>query len=277
MRATASTPSLRILSGLGPTGICRIKIRQIPGRATGFTLVELAVVMFILALLLSSLLVPLGTQVDQSNISATQKSLNDVKETLIGFGLANGRLPCPADPTIATGQPNAGVETTTCTGGAVNGVLPWATLGVNETDAWGRRYTYSVTASYADAIPANTFTPPVTCTPTPPPTQSSFALCSQGSIIVTDGSSNIATQIPAVVVSHGKDGYGAYTSLGTQLSTTGAGSDELKNSDADVTFTFVSRPYTDNPAATGGAFDDIVVWITPNILLNRMVAAGKLP
>ena len=231
--------------------------------------------MFILALMIAGFLAPLATQVDQRNISDTQKSLNDIKEALMGFALANGRLPCPADPTIATGAANAGVERAICTGANVNGVLPWTTLGVNETDAWGHRYTYRVTASFADAIAANTVTPPVSCAPTPLPTQSSFALCSQGDITITDGSSNIATQIPAVVVSNGKDGYGAYTNLGTQLSTTGAGTDELENTNANATF--VSRIYTDNPAAAGGAFDDIVVWITPNILLNRMVAAGKLP
>jgi type II secretory pathway pseudopilin PulG len=241
---------------------------KFPERAAGFTLVELALVIFILALLLSSLLVPLGTQVDQSNISATQKSLDDVKEALIGFALANGRLPCPADPTISTGQLNAGVERATCTGANVNGVLPWTTLGVNETDAWGRRYTYRVTAIFADAI-STTFG--ASCPAGTTAMQSSFALCSQGDITVTNG----ATQIPAVVVSHGKDGYGAYTTSGTQMPTTGAGPDELENTNANTTF--VSRPYTDNPAATGGAFDDIVVWITPNILLNRMVAAGKLP
>ncbi|HEY6280237.1 MAG TPA: prepilin-type cleavage/methylation domain-containing protein [Burkholderiales bacterium] len=248
---------------------------KFPERAIGFTLIELAIVLFILTLMLAGFLVPLATQVDQRNISDTQKNLNDIKEALIGFALANGRLPCPADPTIATGLANAGVERAICTGANVKGVLPWTTLGVNETDAWGRRYTYRVTPSFADAIPANTFTPPGGCAPTPPPTQSSFALCSQGDITVTDGSSNIATQIPAVIVSHGKNGYGAYTSLGTQLSTAGAGSDEITNANAGLTF--VSRTYTDNPAATGGAFDDIVVWITPNILLNRMVAAGKLP
>ncbi len=246
---------------------------KFPERATGFSLIELGIVLFILTLMLASFLAPLATQVDQRNISDTQKSLNDFKETLIGFALANGRLPCPADPTIATGLPNAGVERATCTGANVNGVLPWTTLGVSETDAWGRRYTYRVTASFADAIAANTVTPPVTCTDTP--TQSSFALCSQGDITITDGSSNIATNIPAVVVSHGKNGYGAYTSLGTQLSTAGAGPDELENTNANATF--VSRLYTDNPAAAGGAFDDIVVWVSPNFLFNRMVAAGKLP
>lgn len=240
-------------------------------RAAGFTLIELGVVLFILTLLLGSLLVPLATQVDRSNINATQKSLDEIKEALIGFALANGRLPCPADPTIATGLANAGMERATCTGANVNGVLPWTTLGVNEIDSWGRRYTYRVTAIFADAI-STTFG--ASCGTTTA-TQSSFALCSQGDITVTDGSSSIATFIPAIVVSHGKNGYGAYMSTGTQLSTTGAGTDELENTDADATF--VSRPYTDNPAAPGGAFDDIVTWISPNILFNRMVAAGKLP
>jgi type II secretory pathway pseudopilin PulG len=241
-------------------------------KSLGFTLIELAAVLFILTLLLGSLLVPIGTQVDQSNINTTQKNLDDVKEALIGFALANGRFPCPADPTIATGQLNAGVERATCTGANVNGVLPWTTLGVNETDAWGRRYTYRVTASFADAISANTVTPPVTCTALP--SQSSFALCSQGDITITDGSSNIATGVPVVVVSHGKDGYGSYTTLGTQLPTTCASPNELENTNADATF--ISHIYINNPAC-GGGFDDIVVWISPNILLNRMVAAGKLP
>ena len=239
--------------------------------ASGFTLIELAIVIFIVTLMLAGFLVPLATQVDQRNISDTQKSLNDIKEALIGFALANGRLPCPADPTISTGQLNAGVERATCTGANVNGVLPWTTLGVNETDSWGRRYTYRVTDFFADAIAVNTVGAGCTATPA----QSSFALCSQGDITVTDGSSNIATNIPAVVVSHGKDGYGAYTTSGTQLPIAGAGPDELENTNANATF--VSRPFTDNPAATGGAFDDIVVWTSPNILLNRMVTAGKLP
>jgi hypothetical protein len=29
-----------------------------------------------------------------------------------------------------------------------------------------------------------------------------------------------------------------------------------------------------NPTPT---FDDLVIWISPNVLINRMVSAGKLP
>ena len=67
-----------------------------PRHATaGFTLIELAVSMFIIALLLGAVLVPLATQVEQRQVSETQKTLDDAKEALVGFALANGYLPCP--------------------------------------------------------------------------------------------------------------------------------------------------------------------------------------
>lgn len=230
----------------------------------GFTLVEIAIVMAIIGLLLGGLLVPLSAQVDAQRSSETQKAINEIREALMGFALANGRLPCPADPAIATGSVNAGMEdptpmVTVCA--RELGVLPWVTLGVPETDAWGRRYTYRVTAIFADAI-GTTFG----CTPSTTPTQSSFALCSLGDITVTDGAVNIATDIPAVIVSHGKNGLGAYTSLGTQIA--GATGNEQENADADTTF--VNTSFTPT-------YDDQVAWISTNILMNRMVAAQKLP
>lgn len=234
-------------------------------RHRGFTLVEIAIVMAIVALLLGGLLVPLSAQVDAQRSSETVKAMGEIRDALIGFALANGRLPCPADPAIATGSTNAGMEdptpmVTVCT--RELGVLPWVTLGVPETDAWGRRYTYRATAIFSDAT-GTTFG----CSPSSNPTQSSFALCSPGDIDVKDESgNNIATNVPSVVVSHGKNGYGAYTSAGIQLS--GATGDEQENSDADKNFV----SHTPTPT-----FDDQVTWISTNILMNRMVAAGKLP
>lgn len=231
--------------------------------ADGFSLIELAIVLLIVGLLLGGLLGPISTRVEQEERQQTQKQLEDIKEALFGFALTNGRLPCPADPIVATGSVGAGTEKCSIT----SGVLPWVDLGVPETDAWGRRFTYHVTTSFMDAIAATTVSPPTSCTSIP--TQSSFALCSEGNITITDGSSDISTKIPALVVSHGKNGYGAYTPQGSPpIPTTDAGPDESKNSNGDATY--VSHAYTSQ-------FDDIVTWLSLNILFNRMVLAGKLP
>jgi hypothetical protein len=39
----------------------------------------------------------------------------------------------------------------------------------------------------------------------------------------------------------------------------------------------MARNPSDNRALPGGEFDDMVTWVSPNILFNRMVAAQTLP
>src|ERR1700740_2544337 len=82
----------------------------------GFTLAELAVVLGIVGLLLGGLMVPLAAQTDIRYRSDTEKALADIREALIGFAIVNGRLPCPADRSIATATTNAGAEATTGSG-----------------------------------------------------------------------------------------------------------------------------------------------------------------
>jgi len=247
-------------------------------RQPGFTLVEMAMVMLIIGLLLGGLMPTLSAQMEAQRVSETRKQLEEVQQALMGYALANGRLPCPADPAIATGQANAGLEATTGSGSAMTctnvannaarGVLPWATLGVPETDAWGNRYTYRVSRDFADALGSATYG---SCTPSPTPTLATFALCSSGNldILVTTGGTSLVSNVPSVVISHGKNGAGAYTQQGTQLSIS-SDVDEQENSDGSADNNYVSK--TPTPS-----FDDLVVWLSPNILFNRMVAAGKLP
>ena len=61
----------------------------------GFSLIELAVVLFIVGLMLGGLLTPLATKVEYENINETSIALNEIKESLLGFAIANGYLPCP--------------------------------------------------------------------------------------------------------------------------------------------------------------------------------------
>lgn len=265
-------------------------------RPRGFTLTELAVVMAIVALILGGLLVPLTAQMDLRSRQETERGLADIREALIGFAAINGRLPCPAPATLATGSLGAGLEATTAAAGttttqgpcgctaatsgvaspggvacddtsptaSITGVLPWATLGLPETDAWGNRYTYRVTTRFARLASGQTI---FGCTPTANPSAAAFALCSAGDIVVLSaatGGTTVASGVPAIALSHGKNGYGAFTPQGTQQAASAA-ADEAANADGDGNF-------VGNPAV-----DDQLAWIPTSVLMNRMLAAGRLP
>jgi len=245
--------------------------------SAGFTLTELAVVLVIVSLLIGGLLVPLSAQMDARKASDTRTALAEIREALLGFAAVNGRLPCPAPATIASGAGGAGAEALLAAGQCpyFAGVLPWATLGVKETDAWGRRYTYRVTPVFARCVAPPPLIAGVPCTAP----SYSFVLNSTGDIDVKSsaGGSVIAKEVPAVVISHGKNGNGAYTLAGTQLPTGADVGDEQDNqliSLAGVVTTanldFVSKTPTET-------FDDEVMWISPGVLFNRMISVGRLP
>lgn len=234
--------------------------------ATGFSLVEMAVVLTIVGLLMAGLLPMISGQMEQQHRIETRKQMQEISGAILGYAASQStpKLPCPANPTIATGSTNAG--TSDCTLSV--GVIPWVTLGTNETDAWGRRFTYTIASSVNGAF------------------GTSFTLSSTGDIDVystNTGSCStpiqkcVADNMAAVIVSHGVNGCGAYLSTGSRLtiasgngSGTGcenAGADQVANSDGAP---FVSSD--ENPS-----YDDLVAWVSPNILFNRMVSAGKLP
>jgi hypothetical protein len=96
--------------------------------------------------------------------------------------------------------------------------------------------------------------------------QATFLITDTGVINVTDGAVIIANQVPAIVVSHGKNGRGAFLPSGVQIG--GAAGNEAENANGNATF--VSRVHAPD-------FDDIVVWVPLNLLKGRMVAANRLP
>ncbi|MDR0578461.1 MAG: prepilin-type cleavage/methylation domain-containing protein, partial [Candidatus Accumulibacter sp.] len=81
----------------------------------------------------------------------------------------------------------------------------------------------------------------------------------------------IANGLPAVIVSHGKNGAGAFNASGG-TNPPPAGADEISNQNAGNDFV-MHAPST----VAGNEFDDFVIWISRHILFNRMVAAGRLP
>lgn len=222
----------------------------------GFTLVEMAIVLLIMGLLLGGGLTVLSAQIDQQKVKETQQLLNDARESLIGFA-TNGNngvphLPCPDS------AGNDGLEDRAPGGAcsATQGNLPWVTLGLQpDTDAWGNRLRYVVTPAFAHGSTGMTLT-------------------SAGTLTVNNaGGTALATAIPAVLISHGKNGRGATNGAGgTNLAPTGA--NEITN--ANPTTTLVSHAPV-GAGGVGGEFDDQLIWLTPHILFNRLVQAGRLP
>ncbi len=279
----------------------------------GFSLVEIAVVLVIIAILITAVGIPLATQIDQQRVSDTQKQLKTIEEALYGFMMSNGRLPCPATLTSmgresfctnSNAYPTAtacGAEVTTGYSAngrcfSTNGFIPAVTLSLApideqgySLDAWGlqqNRIRYAVSGL---TIPATTLSPvrrpfclvdqinPLTKT-------DGIRTATMGCIADADVLANLLT-ITSTMVNNAPAGCspsGLTTkapfvifSVGKNAPTGGVGADEAQNLLANAT-TFVSH----TPTATGncaGEFDDIVTWGNLNTLFARMVQAGRLP
>ena len=195
----------------------------------------------------------------------TLATLAQAREALLGFAATQGRLPRPAASAL-DGRERAG----DCTDDAqCSGFLPWVALGVEGNDAWGKLLRYSVTPAMARA--------PIV----------SFSAIADRVVLTRDGRGDFAFVagqeqcdisaqcLPVVVFSQGKDHYGTAASGVTQINTAHGNIDEASNDSASRSF--IARPASDNAALPGGAFDDILSWITLPTLYQRMRAARNLP
>lgn len=246
----------------------------------GFTLVEIAVVLAIVALLLASAMFTLSAQSEQRNFEETRRRLEAARELLLAYAIVNGRLPCPG---VASGDESGGgaVACTTSYGG----FLPARTIGFQITDdsgfgldAWGNRIRYAVsgvldtTVASCSAPAASHFTNTanlkangITCTP------SDLIVCKSATGITAVACGGIANQVmsqnlvAAIVFSIGKNG---------STVPAGGGIDEAANLNGDRVFVFhVPAP----TGAANGEFDDMMVWLTVGELYGKMISAGVLP
>lgn len=231
-----------------------------PAPQHGFSLVELAVVLVIVALLSGGLMFGLSAQRESAALQDARRQLDTAREALLGFAMANGRLPCPAPANLPNTDANAGkAPAPPCNNALQNGVLPWVTLGLPETDPWGNRLTYFGSNRFTGALSSGA--------------QASFTMSTgvapdnAGLADISNlAGSTVAIETGAVIISHGPNGAGAYRPDGGK--NPDGSIKEQENSDADQIFV------ADTPTPN---FDDQVVWISPHLLKSRLVAVGKLP
>lgn len=247
----------------------------------GFTLVELAIVLVIVGVLAGTFLTTLGSRIDTTRRADTLAEMEVIKQALYGYALTNNfaHLPCPDCRTAACAL-GANVENdgiSDITGNVCDvdvadanaalplGNLPWRTLGLGYGDSWGNHYSYWATSTATDD-------------------SADFALASwpdgeAATINTRVGAvvSLLSNNAVAIIMSHGKNGFGATNTQGVALANPPAANvDELENVDDNLFF--VSRVETaDGVAAAIGAFDDLIIWISEYELKAKMVAAGQLP
>jgi len=243
-------------------------------RQSGFTLIELAIVLVIIGVLIGSFLGTLGARIDTTRRAETQADLEVIKSALLGYAFSSGGpyLPCPCETNcdIASG----GLEDRTggaCDANATNGslgYLPWGTLGLKPSDSWNTLYSYWVDPDFSDDGTG---------------AGSEFDLADTGSGQIRtrnpDGTATplVASNVVAVVFTHGKNAYGGLSVDGVAWPAIPAGNvDEMDNNDTNSVF--ISRTPTEAGTTTpGGEFDDIVFWISDYEIKARMVETGMLP
>ncbi len=234
----------------------------------GFTLVELSIVLVIIALLAGGLLLSVGAQQEQAARSTTEKRIADAIDALIGYAAANGRLPCPAAPAAT------GVEAPPGGGNCTNdwdGFVPARTLSLGPTDingylldAWDNPIRYALTIANAESFSTVNGMKTNWAGGLGP----DLRVCNTGTNITNGGTAaatcpsadTLTSTAVAVVFSRGKNGGVTPTST-----------DETANGNADPVFV------AHTPTTGANEFDDIVAWLSPNILYNRLIAAGRLP
>lgn len=256
----------------------------------GFTLIELAVVMVIISILATGALMSFSAQVESRRITETEKLLSEIREALIGFALANDRLPCPA--TAAS----AGDEAYATGGSAANGLcadffagfVPGRALGITPIDnagyvldPWGNRIRYGVTnvnegpngSATANANTDFTATGELRVVGLSNLSPNLRVCSTVTGSTATNCAANATLTTNAVAVVYSTGPNGATPDPG------GVRIDEAANPNVNApagNAVYVSHERS-GTSAPNGEFDDLVTWISPNILYARLVSAGRLP
>ncbi len=208
------------------------KCRNISGGKQGFTLIELSIVLLIIGILTASLLGFAQVMMKKRLLEQTDEKMKQITLALAKYIADDPEVdisedpvsyPCPAPLTAISGEANfgrplcpsnfsnttprdlGGVFVVRGSGGraVLVGAVPSSELmieGKYMLDPYGNRFTYAVTMDLAK---------PASLLEVPPP---------EGAIGIQDESGTVTSSAPFALVSHGRNGVGAYANGGLPVS-----------------------------------------------------------
>ena len=250
---------------------------------SGFTLVEIAIVLLVVTIVLGYTVAMFPVQQELKQYNHVNDEMNSIVEQLVAYAQVNGRLPCPDSDATSDGLENAiGAPFTDCT--AFFGYLPARTLGIDGkynaagalVDPWGNEYRYAVSQGDAsgdgqiDMVTANEIRDEgidnVINGPSPP----DLFLCDDSTVLaatdldcgtVTGG--DVIGNVAAVIVSRGK-----HFDPATISNTEAENVDDFLDGTNDKVY--IAAPRRDD-------YDDVVKWVSTNLLFSKMIEADQLP
>lgn len=233
---------------------------------SGFTLVELSIVIIIIGLLTAGGLAVGASMVERAAYIDTQKLLKQLQRSVKDFYVVNGRLPCVASFEEVPGATNFGREISDCSTNPATpsgtfregapavriGMIPTRTLGLPDSaaqDKYGSRIVYAVAEELTDA---NLFG------------------AEPGAVVIRDmNNNNILTDAAFYISSTGRDRKGGYTYNTADVPTACGSSDNLDVENCDLSNAiFRDAPYN-NGDVDDLFFDDLTAW-TPKFHLTGM-------
>jgi prepilin-type N-terminal cleavage/methylation domain-containing protein len=247
----------------------------------GFTLIEMSVVLVIISMLVGVMVTVFPFQENKDAYAQTNTTIKVIEQALLSYFNQKGYLPCPANNNDAISSPTFGASSN-CGSPGTNppayvevgstpdiiriGAVPTRELNLPDSymfDGWNNRITYAVptqlatnNATYIAHIPA-----------------------AQGMVILDANGNTMHGTIPNtyiayVLVSHGRNGNGAWNYAGTSVPVTcilGRNDGENCNNDANW-----RDQYQDL-----NSFDNIIRWSTKELLaalgLNPTIPVSSSP
>lgn len=273
-------------------------MRRQRGTKSGFTLLEISIVLIIFSIIIGGGFAAANRIDNQRKRDITAENLDRIEQAMMAYRTANNRLPCPANGLMNPDDPLYGKEAAnpdpnngTCTGGSpaanfiaaqhatitnpangnpiptrvVGGMVPVITLGLAKKyalDGWGNKISYHIDAQATESQAFSSYTP-------------SNGKCFNVMIDdektwAADNDRNyIAFHAVYALLSHGKDGHGAFSQGGPRISKASTNSyqninGKMNSAGATTTYTnqFFMVPPSESPTDEGNRFDDVVRYKT---------------